>query len=386
MKLKLQEADAEANELKQLLAAANDSVNEAREAALAAEDELQEKDKKLEESLQQLFQSEKELRLATDKLSRLEDQVSSSADKVNTEQVEVLLGQVAAAEAHLESERRERTIAEEELKRIMAEKQRALVQEAEDKLAGLKKEILDIMSSRSSAEAEAYSLRQEMEDLQDQNKRLEAKALEADLLRQSEKRLKDQVSELSEARLALQAELACAKQELASRSKHSEREVVEAIAELSRVKSECYAAKQESIDLEEDVKRLVKENSSSTREVRLLREKSANLDATVFKLEEENHELMYRLRKLEADKIQEQENVETETKRLQSRITELESSIKRKDTRIQKLEAVKLTKEKCKAIERITASEVQCSTKSRLMLVVNLTLFSVHLRRSELSS
>ena len=347
--------EAEVLELKQLLASANDSVSVAREAALTAEDELKEKDEKLQETLDRLLQSEEEVRFISERLSQLDSEArscNSVAHNQLMDQIDLLTTQKLALESTLEKERIERMSVEEDLKRLMAEEQRTLMHEAEKTVISLKNQIRDLTSSLSNAEAEAYAAGQEIEDLRDECKRLETKALEADVLRQNEKRLKDQVSGLSEAKLGLQAELARTKQMLGFHVDDSEQELVKTIAELNRVKGECYAAKNEVINTKEELQRLRQENTSSARDVRLLQEKALKLEGDISNLEEENQKLSSRLRKLERAEIQQMDNARRMEK-ANARVKELEDLIQSKDHRIKKLETVKLTKEKCAAIERM---------------------------------
>jgi chromosome segregation ATPase len=367
-KLMLQKVEAEATELKQLLAVANDSVREARDAALAAEDELEEKEREVQSLLQQLADSEENLRVATDKLSALDGQAGSSVNDELQQRIDELSNEIAAAKLELKNERSEQKIATEELKRQMAEEERALVNEAESRMAALNGRVVELTASLSTSEAEAYAARQELEDLQDQNKRLEDVALEVDMLRQSEKRLKDQVSSLSEARLELQSQLSQAKQQLESQSQDSDREVVETIAELNRVKNECFEAKQKGIDLSHQVEQLVQENSSSAREIRLFREKTAVLESSLSKLEDENQTLSSRLRDLEHTQSQQKDTAVqlVELDELNSRIRELESIIGKKDDRIAKLQKVKLTKTKVAEINKLRVSPYRIYTSSSL--------------------
>jgi chromosome segregation ATPase len=125
----------EVEELTQLLSSANQSVTDARNAAQAAEDNRNVLEHRHEETLRLLSQKEEDLCSCHAIIDELETEVRGLTNRESSDDLLAELAQLRdqkeKAEGQLEQERyaSEQTVAE--LKRLMGEEQRMLVQEAE---------------------------------------------------------------------------------------------------------------------------------------------------------------------------------------------------------------------------------------------------------------
>jgi hypothetical protein len=152
----------ENNELKQLLAVSNTSIEEAREAAHSADAELEEREKQLEEAMALISQQEEAIRLAGN--------TDGGSDELYAE-LERLQEEKRQLEEALDSEAAERKESEEKLMLQMGEEQRALIQEAESSMQDLRKRLAAQEEAMKRSEAEAYTAREDNEELRDQGKR-----------------------------------------------------------------------------------------------------------------------------------------------------------------------------------------------------------------------
>ena len=354
-------------ELAQLLAAANESVKEAREAALTADDELDLKEQKLEQILSQLSEREEELVRGTEQVADLESRLEAIKKANNTddllEEMEALLEEKLKLEDVIAKEAEKRCEWEEEHKRRMGEEQRLLIQEAETEMFSLRTDRDQLKSALAQSETDVYTVKQENEELLDENKRFESKVLE------SQKDISSMESELSQLK-SVNFDLNIEKTGLSSKIKsiHKERglrdnktseEVVKIASELNRVKAENYEVRQQALDLEDTVQNLENQCEKCLDESQTERKRRLDVEAILPVLEAEIQKLKQRAQEKEsANQIQAIANKENAAnsnvvKKLQEQVKDMKKETKSKDARIKKLEAVRLTKEQCAVLKKI---------------------------------
>ena len=341
-------------ELTQLLAAANASVREAREAAFAADDELDVKERKLEEILSQLSVREEELFAYSQQLDDLKRRLEGSDDSNETsvlrdtikvlkeekEQLEVVVSRAAA----------ERDAQEQEHRQRMGEEQRHLIREAEREMSNLRAVRDQLKSALAQSETALFTLQEENERLLEEKKRLESKSLESQkslpLLESEVSRLKSVNFDLSIEKKDLASKLKILQRERGSQDLKTNEQVVKLATEVNHHKAECYAVRQRSLDLQESLRMLEQQNQKYLDELQCEKQRRQEIESKISTLQSESEKLR--------QCIQEKENaVDPDVlHKLQETVNDLKNEIKHRDSRIKKLEVVRLTKEQCAALKR----------------------------------
>ena len=311
------EHESEVAELKQLLALANESVNEARDAAIAADEELDAKEKSMEEIVKLLSEREEELQSMSKQMHQLKAQVEAHEGQEQSTALAtdllLLRSQKRDLESQLENERSARLSWESEHRRQMGEEQRLLIQEAENEMSTLRREAQQLRAALTAAESESYEAKQEIDEMLDQTKRLENRALEAERLQADLQRKLD----------VARAENAALEQRIVDMSTEMESKLRQSTVEATKAKTK---AKAQTEEFEDMLKRLKSELSTAKRT------------------------------------IENKENIYGQDNRLKNELKELRAELDRKDHRINKLEKTKFTKEHAAAVRRLkVGTEHTCS-------------------------
>ena len=401
----------EIQELKSLLASANDSVNEARSSAALADQELERKELELEETLRKLEEEEEARRIAEDKVM-LAQQSPRNSSKCESEEellkeMEILMGEKIDAESRLEHELKKRKEFEDGLKKAAEEEKQLLVEEAEERMVTLRDKISQLQSDLSRAESECYSMKDENDDLRDRYERAEVKAADTEsivtsmtdeLRREQEQKsaLENEVARLKEESNAFKSQVFAAKEsfEAQAYAKVAELEgnLSNAMSRLSRSQVELKRSNETIAHLTSDIEEYKKALASAKSmaigekemEISMLREELATAKLNLQTSEagylsakrelEDAKDSVEKIRRHEHAKRQElASKAEATVNALKTRletataaaslaktsggdgssreIDELKSTIREKDARIQKLEKAKITRAQ---IEQIT--------------------------------
>jgi len=317
----------------------NELLQEARNTALALEDELAEKERQLNFVHNRLSQCEDEIEMLR------EDSHTSSAVNEGTndelfEKYEKLESDYKQVVELLEKERSSREESETELKRIMGDEQRLLIQEAETRMAALKSGNKDLEQKLTESEAEAYAAREANEKYRDHSKRAEKES----------KRLGDEIE-------ALKEEIGELSQTLKVSQTQSNAEITRLVSSINTCKAELYASKQTILDLTERIRLSTATEESASREAGAAREKVAELESRLEATATEKDALNTELKKLKSNI--ENEGVSSggnDNPALKSKLKELSKEIEARDRRIKKLEAVRLTNEQVKSLKKLKVS------------------------------
>lgn len=368
-------------ELKQLLVSTNESEERSRNAANALESECIAKARELDDALYRLSQLEEELRL-----SEVHEANESGTSEV-MEELKALSKEKIEIQRLLEKEKDERRIAEEELKTRMGEEQRLLINEAESRMRELRKKTDELEILLEQSESEGYTARQQVEELKDQNKDMEEKYMD------------------------LEATMA----RLESSTQVQEKEISTLQLELSKTKAESFALRESTRELKDKLRktsqeneRVSKDNHVSSSEIASLKRKISALERDATKQQDHFDRMESKLRKFEKDgrdveksdaftelqdaiKDKEKEiqslssaitKLEDENRvlhksndkkaphanddmlHLQNKVDRLKEKMKQKDSRIKKLEAVRLTKEQVQSIKKLKVRRAIVTTNS----------------------
>ena len=365
----MSELKAQNLELKHLLASVNESEERLRNAVADSENSCRTKASKLEDAQYRLSQIEHELSQSQTysqtydaELSQVEESKADLAECFET---------VRKEKEHIEQLLEEEIDARNKLQIQMGEEQRALIQEGENMMAELRSKVEDYEEKLNRSESEAYTARQNIEEINDEKKTLEEKYLEA-----------------------------CAQVNSSGLStEHQEEQIVVLESELNDAKSESYALKESVIDMKEKMRRstrdgekAIRESSIATSEVSTLRRKLSSLENLNESNQVENSKLRKKLKELReyenmVGKLQgeledkeneivtvqkeisvlklEKEKVSTlthdlepnanaeENASLKSDMKQMNELINDQKKRIKKLEVTKLTKTKIEALKKI---------------------------------
>ena len=340
-------------ELKQLLVSTTGSEGRLRERLAAAENEVLAKTRALEDSQYRLSHLEDELRqseLAYEQKLAL-DPLSKSSPP---ESKEDLLGEIESLRSILGHEREDRKKAEDDLKKQMGDEQRILIQEGEKMMAELRVKILDLEKKLADSEHEAYTSRQQLDELHDENKSRERAC-----------------QDLQEALQAIESSLSAKETQLLSLHQ-----------DLNTAKADSYTLKENAVELREKrksdariIEKLERENVMATSEVALLKRQLASVDKMKCEIQAENERLAAKvkaasgsmqqstilsesLNHLESVLLRREETIKqlqseinstrqglSNSTQLTQEIQHLKTKLSEKDQRIKKLQQFKLTKE-----------------------------------------
>jgi chromosome segregation ATPase len=358
---------------RQLLASVNESNERLRDKVTQLENDLNLQCAHLEEVTSKLSQRNEEISQFINNRPCNTLFVESRAELI--ERVETLLQENAAHEKRLQAEKTSRQAHEEELRKQMGEEQRALLQEGETVMVSLREDLLKCEAKLSQAESEAYTARQQAEEMSDERKRLEQKYNDMEKKMMSY----DGVIAMETSRIS------------------------ELQNELSKAKSECYSLKESAIATRDkfrrctrDSEKAMKKSSLLAQDVEALRQKVSSLEMQIERSQSDNarlrqkcHEIgkknleatssseevnsknveVAKLEKLVAALERDKVRLSSENKKLQafqnstashdenvSKVEKLNEEIKQKDLRIKKLEAVRITKDQMFKIKNIKVS------------------------------
>lgn len=324
-------------ELKQLLASTTGSEARLREKLATSESRVIEVSRALEDSQYRLSQVEEELRqseFAFEGKATLQDHHAESLEHAD------LLNEINDLKAEIQHERQLREESENHLKAQMGEEQRLLIQEGEKMMSELRNKALDLEQRLSESEQEAYTSRQQLDDLRDERESVERMCHE---LRTSVEELttdlsnkNNQISSLKEEMKAAQAltyslkenavELKDRAQSDASRLSTLQRERDAASSELSLLHRQLSTSEKKKIELQAECDRLnakLKMSASGEMRSKEFGSQIKHLEMSVLKRDETIKDLKTSLEEMD----------------------HLKNKIKEKDQRIKKLQQFKLTKE-----------------------------------------
>ena len=402
----------EIDELKILLASSNTSVEEARNAALEADQELEEKELQLNQALRDLASATEKVRIMESNSGK--GQAKSESAEELLKEMEVLMNEKVEAESRLEAELRHRKEFEDELLLAADEDKNNVINEAEEKIVGLREQISVLRSDLSRVESELYTIKDENEDLRDQSQRAESKVRdteckiiainkELDQERETKRTLQQELDQLHkeadsfksqafEAKDLMEAEAANKLQivgdqlsDALSKLSESQREVKHLNQTIEDLSSDIEEYRQQlhsmkATDLaENDIKtsRLREELAkvkvelstlnadylSAKSELTASKEKIAQVKAREHekcqhlaeKAKSSIEDLQKRLSKAEY-KVKQGGSSSQEIQSLKDQLEEVNSAIKEKDARISKLEKTKMTKDQIGKIRLIQVS------------------------------
>jgi chromosome segregation ATPase len=255
-------------------------------------------------------------------------------------ELERVLEQKRQLEVALDNEKAGRQQLEDNLKLQMGEEQRTLIQQAESSMQKLRKDLGRLEEGLKRSEAEAYTAREDNEELRDQGKRALQNAIQ----------MESKVA-------ALQNENARLKRAVEDQELGKQGEAASLALELKKGKSERASAQQSLIKLENKLRLAEQEKNEKERELSSVLENISRLDVPA--LEKENRRLQDEVKTLSSQAAamkelsSESSGSRTEIRSLQTKLSELNELLKSKDDRIKKLAASKLTKEKVAAIKKM---------------------------------
>ena len=222
---------------------------------------------------------------------------------------------------------------EVELKTRLEEERRTLIQDAETAMVSLRKEKEELVEKLQKTEAEAYSARQNAEELRDEVKRNIDKSI------QIESRL-----------AALENENSRLKRSAARNEDERTSETSVLKSELKRAKDEAASARDAQHALESRLTVYEERLGQKEKEIKQLLQNTADLN--VPQLEREIKELRSKLNAA-TQQLQEKERSVASVEELSEQVQQLKAQIVAKDERIQKLDKSKLTKDKVAALKKM---------------------------------
>jgi chromosome segregation ATPase len=387
----------EIDELKDSLAYISDSESSLRCKIPQLEDELAVRAHDLKEARLRMSQLEEEL--------TLEKQAKPNPEEAQPgllQRLEELVNEKKELEHQLLEEEDRWKAREAETQKQMGEEQRALIQEGERLMADLRSKLQVCEEQRSQAESEAYTARQQVDEISDERKNLEERYLE----------VSEQVSSLDKVNSSLKFQ------------------ITKLTSELGAAKSECYKLKESAIEMKDKMRKVTRESEKairdseiSSKEMVSLRKKVSNLERQIESEQVENAGLQKRCQdlekqsrqmdslkddlksneiligslkkelsnlKLENDSLLEEmrklkeakktpvrakgggkENNEHLLIQLQEQIEQQAEEMKQKDARIKKLQVAKMTKEQMQKVKDIMVccfiNHVRCPIKHQIL-------------------
>ena len=314
---------AEVDELKNMLASANQTIedlNGYQKGLLEKISFAESRQKELEEKIQSL---EREKLLLHQKSELSSTELNEHEARLEIENLRALI----------ESEKELRRTLEEDLNTRFEEERRSLIQDAEETMESLRAEIQSLQSSLEKSEAEAYASRQSAEELRDEIKQYVEDSIQ---IKSRVASLENENSRLKRSAIRVENE------------KDTESAALK--AELSRVRSDAAAARDTQHALESRL--AVYEDRLAQKEKEFKQVLQNMKDLNVPGLEREIEELRSSLQKA-TDRLAVNENAASEVSHLTEQIQQLQDQIALKDERINKLEKIKLTKEKLIAMKKM---------------------------------
>ena len=288
-------------ELKKLLSSSNEIVEESRRAAIEAESLLQLK--------------EHELALKDVEIGELNEQLTRGRS-AGPDSSELLAQKLELENVIVDLKKtHERSLCD--LKQLMGEEQRDIIRKAELNMAALREEVAELKKALEKSETEAYYARQSKEELEDKNK------LAVRTATQYEQRI-----EFLEAEVRKASEL----ERWISTVENERDELKKSLAEMDLITSELAAANLKVNELQGEKKSL---------EAKLESLENANaVQRSADSIQSEN-----RLKKIKT--------LENQIENYEKAIRELRHDMEKKDERIKKLDATKLTAKKIEAMKKI---------------------------------
>jgi chromosome segregation ATPase len=331
------EADHRENkELKILLNNANNTIEELRETTKNMINQLEAKSLTIESIRNELAKKQDQIRQMTETIT---------LDRQSLGNVQKLLEEKENLQAQLKEVIDNRSKFEVELKRRMSDEQRALINEAEKTMHGLRVELEAKSQALKRAETEAYASREMKDDLEDQCRRTLDRSIQ----------LESQISALENKNTRLR--------------RISNRQGLEHESELSALRERISLAtleKQEHQiirrDLEQNVIHLKSEQNRIVSELLRTREELENVLSKKF--EERNAQLAHEIERLtkEIESLKESSNENMpsvdKVKQLESDNDRLRQKLKSYVERCEKLESSKLTKDKLEAIKKLMVRQL----------------------------
>jgi chromosome segregation ATPase len=364
-------------EFKQLLMSSNESEERSRNVVSELESECNTKTRELHDVLYRVSQLEEELRLS----EKPGNNGSKQHQDELLDELEALASEKAETQNLLKREREERFIAEEELKKKMGDEQRILINEAESRMTDLRIRTENLERSLEQSEAEGYRARQVAEELRDQNKDVEERCVNYEGtvtgLNSSIERQESQISGLQSELNRAKADSYALKEsaiEMKDKVRKASRDNEKAFRESQIASSELAALKRKIASLEHNLAEKRDESDRLRMKLRATEQEDAsrktgetvkelqetiqskddlvvNLNSTVAKLASQNASLATELKTSQATILKSQGN--EDSNRLQKNIVRLNDQMRQKDSRIKKLEAVRLTKEQVESIKKL---------------------------------
>jgi len=356
-------------ELKQLLISANESEERSRKEVQKLEIDCASKKRELDDAFYRLSQMEEELQMLEIPQER---EIDGSQEGLFAEFQE----QKVELERILDQERKERQQAEEDLKRRMGEEQRLLIHEAEENFSELRNTTSDLETRLEQSESEGYQARQEAEELRDQNKEIEDKCI---ALEGAVSDLKSVLTEHEKIISVLQSDLNKAKAEsyalkenaidMKERARKASRESEKALRENRISSDEVVALKRKISSLEHDAAQKQEQYEHLQGMLQTAQNEAAGMDVdlknSIKSKDEQIERLETRLVELDGEskrlavelkmarvQIETQQTAEGDDE-LHKKIEHLTAQMNKKDSRIKKLEKVRLTKEQVESIKKM---------------------------------
>jgi chromosome segregation ATPase len=330
----------ENTELKLLLANTNQCIDQASNKEREVSTLLDEKSKMLVVAYEHLESKEREVQSLLKRVSNPQEK------QIGDDEFQRILKERNYLETRLQKEISDRTLCERELKRQMGDEQRILIQEAEDRMRGLRTELELQRLALEKSEAEAYASREMKDELEDQYKRTLDRALH----------LENQISTLQSENFKMR-----------QFAREKEGEYESELACLKEQSSQDAAALRNSqilvSDFESKLFRLKEEKSMIELDLSVAQERLMNLH-DVKVLEEKNEHLVHEVERLgsELNKFRNstKENLLPQEKRreLEGENEQLRKKLKSYADRCEKLECSKLTKDKLDAIKKLMVRSV----------------------------
>jgi chromosome segregation ATPase len=352
-------------ELKHLLASVNESEERLRNAVKVAENNFMVKTTELEDAQYRISQIEQELsefQTAGVEIIQIE---KSKADLVEG------IESVTKEKEDIEKLLREEREAKAKLQQQMGEEQRALIQEGENMMTDLRRKLEECEIKFKQSEADAYTARQHIEEINDERNRLDEKYLEASAQLNSS----DSSKQRQEARItALESELNHAKSEsyalkesiidMKEKMRRSTRDSEKAMRESEIANSEVSTIRRKLSSLENvnethqlentKLKKKIKQSEENNTLVTMLQEElknkeseidAAERDISVLKLEIEKQSRSTRTTKTDSNG--------NDIQIMKNELEKMNKLMIQKDKRIKKLEAVRLTKDRLAHISKM---------------------------------
>jgi chromosome segregation ATPase len=313
----LSDLKSENTELKLLLASVNDSEERLRTAVFTADNKFKANAAELEGAIYRISQLEEELS------QYQRTHADSDTNSPSLTEIENLRSEKVELERLLFVEKESRNAFEDNLKKQMGEEQRVLLQEGESMMSTLRAKIDDCEVRIQRSESEAYTARQQAEEINDEKNNLEEKLLEA----------QEQVEGVN---VTMQQQ---------------KTQITLLQSELNITKSECYSLKESVIDMKEKLRRFARDSEKAARESEMASSEAATLRRKLSSMETQLRSAL-----AESQKLKKKIQIGVEHADL---ITQLEAQILDKDKEIERvsLKIAELEKDRKKILEKYTLLE-----------------------------